>query len=261
MNNVSQQEAFNISKALVEENNKYGLSKETTDSHLMKNSEWGAVAYLSQSQYGLDGQNISDNYVSLQSINNPINDKQQGINSIYGITGVTSGEANVKNLIVTTMEDIDNVRMNLPNQEGVYTWHQQNGQSASTTGTIHGIYDLSGGLNELVSACVSDEESTKYIKAYKKANTDLEDENKMQQANYSENTQIYGDAVFETSTKGTENSGWYQDASRFIGKTALYMLRGGSISESSNENGLYAFNSTDGNSAYNIGFRAVLVAK
>jgi len=36
-------------------NNTYGLTN-TTDSHMMKNSEWGAVAYLSHSAYGINAE-------------------------------------------------------------------------------------------------------------------------------------------------------------------------------------------------------------
>ena len=43
------------------------------ESHLTKNSEWGAIAYLSYSQYGSDGETIenneSDSYISGNSTN------------------------------------------------------------------------------------------------------------------------------------------------------------------------------------------------
>ena len=37
------------------ENNVFGIKSSITDTHMMKNSEWGAVAYLSQSKYGKYG--------------------------------------------------------------------------------------------------------------------------------------------------------------------------------------------------------------
>ena len=52
MNYISVDEAYSISRALTDSGNIYGLSNSSTDSHLMKNSEWGAVAYLGWSQYG-----------------------------------------------------------------------------------------------------------------------------------------------------------------------------------------------------------------
>ena len=48
MNYINVNDAYNVSRALTESGNIYGLSSSTTDSHLMKNSEWGAVAYLAQ---------------------------------------------------------------------------------------------------------------------------------------------------------------------------------------------------------------------
>ena len=42
---------FNASRA-IESNQKYGLDSNTIDTHLMKNMEWGAVAYLTNSKYG-----------------------------------------------------------------------------------------------------------------------------------------------------------------------------------------------------------------
>ena len=51
MDYINHNDSFRISKALTENGNIYGLSNKSTDSHLMKNSEWGAVAYLSQSKY------------------------------------------------------------------------------------------------------------------------------------------------------------------------------------------------------------------
>ena len=51
-------DAYRLAKTLTKQGNPYGLSSNTTDSHQMKNSEWGAVAYLTHSQYGLNGQNI-----------------------------------------------------------------------------------------------------------------------------------------------------------------------------------------------------------
>ena len=61
MNYINHSDAFSISRALTDSNNIYKLSNKETDSHLIKNSEWGAVSYLGQSQYGLNGTNICIN--------------------------------------------------------------------------------------------------------------------------------------------------------------------------------------------------------
>ena len=67
MNYLSISDSFKISRALTESGNIYGLDATDADSHLMKNSEWGAVAYLTQSKYGRDGTEITVNNASLNS--------------------------------------------------------------------------------------------------------------------------------------------------------------------------------------------------
>ena len=42
---------FSASRA-IEANSKYGLTSSEVDTHMMKNMEWGAVAYLTNSKYG-----------------------------------------------------------------------------------------------------------------------------------------------------------------------------------------------------------------
>jgi len=105
-------------------NNRYGFDN-TIDSHAMKNDEWAAAAYLSQSKYGKLGnrdfsgmekeiyQNKSDQYITGCSYGSPSNG-----NTDYGCQ---------------------------------YTYDiSVNGTGASTTGTIYGVYDMSGGVWEYV---------------------------------------------------------------------------------------------------------------
>ncbi len=70
MNSISHGDAYSISKVLTESNNIYKLNEKITDSHLMKNSEWGAVAYLGQSKYGLNEKNIRINNVNVNDMTN-----------------------------------------------------------------------------------------------------------------------------------------------------------------------------------------------
>ena len=67
MNYISISDSFKISKALTENGNIYGLATSDADSHLMKNSEWGAVAYLTHSKYGRNGEEITINNATLNS--------------------------------------------------------------------------------------------------------------------------------------------------------------------------------------------------
>ncbi len=150
MNYINHNDAFNIAKAMTESGNIYGLTK-ATDSHLMKNSEWGACAYLSQSQYGLDGIDIAVNNINLNSggatRTNAIG--KSGVDSVYAVTGCTTGSTTTGET-VKTIANINETTGNTANN-GVYTWDQLNGCKASSTGTIYGIYDLSGGTWERTS--------------------------------------------------------------------------------------------------------------
>lgn len=139
MNYINNNDAYNISRVLTEDGNIYGFNNNITDSHLMKNSEWGAVNYLSESKYGLDGTKIYLNNVNLN------NSKQ----SVYAISGCSSSEINVKNTVKTTIDDINNRAV-----ENVYVWNQKNGTKGSSTGTIYGIYDMAGGTSERMASCI-----------------------------------------------------------------------------------------------------------
>ena len=190
----------------------------TLNSHMMKNDEWGAVAYLSKSKYGKNAEvTINDN------------------SSYY--TGGGSGNAYVTNV----------------------------GQS--TTGTVHGVYDMSGGAWEYVAAYVNNGNSNltnygsslvngdaKTKNVYSKGSSDSRDNN------YSANSGKYGDAVYETSANGnSSSSSWYGDYSYFPGASYPFFLRGGSYGGGAGA-GVFYFLGESGLSYSNYSFRPVLVA-
>ena len=144
------------------------------ESHMLKNSEWGAVAYLTESTYGRNGTAIDVNK-----------------NSTY----ITGG--------------------------GKETAYIDSNQSQSTTGNVYGIYDLSGGAGELVSA---------YL-----IGGSLSNGNSFANGNVNKNSMIYtgtntgtninesykyGDATYETSN-------WHSNYAYFITKSAPFFERGG----------------------------------
>ena len=51
MNYINHSDAYEISRDLTSANNIYGFTSSSADTHLMKDSEWGMVAYFSQSKY------------------------------------------------------------------------------------------------------------------------------------------------------------------------------------------------------------------
>ena len=265
MNYINHNDAFNISKTLTESGNIYGLSNSSTDSHMMKNSEWGAVAYLSQSKYGLNGANI---YINNANLNNTSK-------SVYAVTGC-AGATEDASQVATTITELNN-----RTASGVYVWTQKSGTKASTTGTIYGIYDMSGGTWERTAGLVNNGnenltkygqslmnalnngKSSKYVTVYPHdssvdktgANIDT-----ASAANWKANTKIYGDGIRETSTAGTGKTSWHTDSSYFPAVHYPFSARGGSLWDGEGA-GLFSFDRTVGNSNYANGFRSVLVAQ
>ena len=246
MNYITINDANNISRALTEAGNIYGLSNDT-DSHLMKNSEWGVVAYLTRSaKYGIGNKDIA---VNSKNLNNGgvSTTKEQGNTkaSVYAVTGYNSN-----------------------NNE----WNDYlgNNLSSSTTGNIYGIYDLAGGVWERtagyinngqtlngISVVIGKDKSTKYATVYPYSDVG-NDENAKSVANYKLNEKIYGDSIRETSTEGKENTSWYNDHSYYPSGIASFFNRGG-YCESNERAGVSSFARHAGISAWYHGIRCVLV--
>ena len=257
MNYINHSDAFSISRALTEENNVYGLENSSTDSHLIKNSEWGAVAYLGQSQYGLNTTNIIINNVN-------VNDN---INYVYAMTGYAAKNEEEGNKGSTT-------------KENAFIWNQLDGTTASCTGTIYGIYDMSGGTWERSAAIVNNGndsgnlntygkaimnalnngKSSEYVTVYPTGESKGQSLDDASNSNYAANTKIYGDAIRETSTAGLGQTSWHDDYSYIVGAKYPFFPRGGGFWDCSGA-GLFSFSHTDGNSGYARGFRSVLVAQ
>ncbi|MFR5190273.1 MAG: hypothetical protein ACLTEH_03360 [Clostridia bacterium] len=65
MNYINVEDAYQIAKAMTENENIYGFTQEV-DSHLMKNSEWGAMLYLTHSQYGIGQEKVALNNIKFK---------------------------------------------------------------------------------------------------------------------------------------------------------------------------------------------------
>ncbi len=217
--------AFNVSLKMNNNGNRYGIES-TTDTHMMKNSEWAIVAYLSQSKYGKLGntnftgankeiyQNKSDQFITGCSYGSPSNG-----NTDYGC----QYQYNV---------DI-------------------NGTGASTTGNIYGIYDMSGGAHEYTMAnynnLIADSGFTSMpeSKYYDKYTTD----NMLTACSGNE---CLSHALYESNN-------WYSDYRGLVREQYPWQLRGG-IYNYSIEAGIFNFeisNSAVGGNSRNDGFRLV----
>ena len=115
---------FFASRSMEQPNNSFGFVSSEVDTHMSKNNEWGAVAYLAQSIYG---RCISSTLCTEVGINN---------NSTY-ITGIGAEAGSSYNGATANSYDT--------------TF----GMRASTTGNIYGIYDMSGGAWDYVMGSYS----------------------------------------------------------------------------------------------------------
>ena len=115
---------FFASRSMEQPNNNFGFVSTGVDTHMSKNNEWGAVAYLTQSIYGRCTNSTTCTEVG---INN---------NTSY-ITGYGAPAGSYK-------------------YEPNGAYNTELGKDASTTGTIYGIYDMSGGTYEYVMGVLAD---------------------------------------------------------------------------------------------------------
>ena len=204
----------------------------TLNSHMMKNDEWGAVAYLSKSKYGKQNEEVWIN------------------NSGSYITGSAGNSASAGSNTGTTND---------------YTSTQ--GVKASTTGTVYGVYDMSGGAWEYVAGYVNNGNSSLTSYGSSLVNGDAKTKNVYNKAssdnntnNYNANSGKYGDAVYETSANGnSSSSSWYGDCSYFPNASYPFFGRGGSY-DGGTIAGVFYFSSVNGYIGSGSSFRPVLVA-
>ena len=120
--------------------NSYNYKREY-DSHLMKNTEWGAVAYLQHSIYG-------------SRSNVRINNNSNYITGYSAVTEPTCSFSTINNC-----NENEGTELNV---DGTYTkrYNSEVGYLASTTGNISGIYDMSGGTGEIMMSMILNSTNT-----------------------------------------------------------------------------------------------------
>ena len=197
------------------------------DSHMMKNTEWGAVAYLQHSKYG------SQASVRINNNSSYITGYAATIEPTLGYNGGTSIDGN-------------RIESTLLGQDGTYTINYLNSKSvvASTTNNYTGIYDMSGGAWEYVIGYTTGAttvggtsgitnlysnffSNSSYSKYWDKYTLTAE-------TNY--NNRILGDATGEMGPFGSEKdpdggtrnkSSWYKDYAYLVSSSTPWFARGG----------------------------------
>ena len=217
--------AFTVSQKLTAEGNRYGLDT-NADGHMMKNSEWGLVAYLSQSKYGKYG---NEDYSGTNK------EVYKNDSSSY-YTGRSQGSAPPSSS---------------SSSAGSYTYEEEgSGTGASTTGTIYGVYDMSGGGYEYMMS--------NYNGTIGRAGFSILPDNKYYDR-YTTNKSstacnggvCYGHALSETS-------GWYSGYAYMVTSSFPWTPRGSYYYSGSNAGVFDVYYGNGGTSSHNS-FRLVLV--
>ena len=205
------------------------------DAHMMKNIEWGAVAYLKQSKYGLGTTDIAwNNYFDETDFNNG------GTNYLKTGCGIASGSE-----YSTTCN----------------AYNTTDGMLASTTGNITGVYDMSAVMGTYVMGVMKTSGGTalnysdsgfttstlpfnsKYVDQYEYGTTYND------QTAY--NRRILGDATGEVH-------GWYDDTAFFVNSEGAWFVRGGSGFGNPAGAGVFTFHRSIGVPGTILAFRSVL---
>ena len=194
-NNVSN--FFFASRSMEQAGNSFGFVSTEVDTHMSKNNEWGAAAYLTQSIYG---RCTSSTTCTEVGINN-----NSGYITGYGAPAGSSSS-------VTNG-----------------TYNTALGKDASTTGTIYGIYDMSGGAYEYVMGVYNNAKSSSGFNS-------LPDEKYYN--NYT-GSSYTGHALTETKK-------WYGDNDGFVSASYPWFARGGYYG-AGGVTGVFYFSSYDGN--------------
>ena len=250
---------YGLCKSLNSPGNPYGFTS-GHHTHLIKNSEWGAVAYLAYSKYGRNGTSVTiNNYVVPEGDSRPVLN-----NSTFFIkTGYSS------------TIDIDAEE----SSTDVNKYNEGTGYLGSSTGNVYGVYDLSGGALEYTSA-YCDTLDTGAIHSngsagpfyaeygsYLLAETDMRLKTLLtrdltqtsQASSWATHNNVFGDAMWETASRGNQyDCAWLNDRSHYPYSVAPFVMRSGTVNYQ-HRSGIFAFICGRGNPFNTNGFRVCVV--
>ena len=270
----------------------------TATSHMLKNSEWGAIAYLASSKYGAGTNNVSNNNARPSiSADADGDDADWGGITGCGPNNIDRSTTAYSSVITSTGETVNLPELSSSHIEDPlacgdveHSYIGKIGQLASTTNNVYGIYDMSGGVYDYAMGNLtsSDTETTPnttgtmqnqakppYVDLYKESlgfdSTGSDDANPTW--SYSANAEYYnndiciwgtcgGHALHETKhyqSTSYNNQSWGDDSSSFVYSNRRWCARG-AYAWSSSFAGLFSSVYGDGGTYDYYGFRSVLLA-
>jgi hypothetical protein len=199
----------------------WGTTGSGIDTHMMKNTEWGAATYLAKSTYGKSSEIALNNNSSCLT--------GYGNSSAYDTT---------QGALASTTGNI----------YGIYD--MSGGSSEFTAAYVNnGSASLASYGNSLVTA------DSKYKDVYTKGSTDTNANNYALTINHK------GDAMYETSANGSDSAvAWYSDISYMPRVDSPFFLRSGYYGDGASAGAFYFYPSTGGVYVRH-GFRAVVLVE
>ena len=262
---------FDAEQKLNDEGNKYNLDTNEVDTRMMKNIEWGAVVYLTQSVYGIYKDENTCNIEGMTKDNCEvwINNTAQG-------AGFTEKTYNYGGTYTGCVGDTVSAGPIWNNDDGSVAkckagnrWNEK-GVNASTTGNMYGVYDMSGGAWEYVmGVTVNQTGGGLYLASSGFQASALPESKYYDMYTFSDKNTTHerghlGDATRETLlTFGNIYGGWNGDDTIFpaVDSAALNSwIRRGDQYDITSRAGVFAFYWHSGVDAWSSSFRSVLSA-
>ncbi len=205
----------------------YGLKSSEIDTHMMKNMEWGAMAYLSHSQYGTctNGTCTEITYNSSEYLTGGSNSKTAWANT-YMMQSTTRNRYGVYDT-----------------SGGAWEYVMGNMTNSTTEANSSHFYSSNAGF----SAPPED----KYVDYYT-----------YDTSHTTHARGKLGDATKETlQTFGSNTGGWHGDYASFPYATYSWFIRGGDYGDGATATGVFAFYRNTGQAYTDYSFRVVLSAQ
>lgn len=254
--NINISTMFNLSRSFsTTSSSTYGLNSNEVDSHMMKNMDWGAVAYLTNSKYGryLDEDNCIES--GCTPWKNSINVSEIG--GYQAFTGCSTSKSNNYLEISSVKKCLDN-----------YDW-SSGGVNAATTGNIFGIYDMNGGAWEMVMGMMQNKSGNVYLTVESGFNNNFSVESKYYDLyNYSDKSSLDGSRYFlgdatrevmkiKTDTSEYSQNAWYKNQTKYNYDNDVFVYRGGDVVWK-DATGIFCFSAGSGDATNWATFRNII---
>ena len=268
---------FKVSQNMAKDENKlYGFNSSELTTTMMQNSQWGAVAYLAQSEYGnmqksTDGEsgiwnnpynegftksstnsykmeNYSTNMTGMAGTRSDNSIKRDTNTNYYSKVVDGSKKDNGDSIEITYTNINSNATTGSNYTNTYYRYYTENGQKASTTRTIYGVYDMSGCGNEYV---MGNYNSTIGSSGF----------TTLPNSKYYDKYTITSDTSCTIATCGGhalfETANWYSDNKYFVTSSYTWFMRGGYYGDGAKA-GTYHSSYNNGSKYATYAFRVVI---